>query len=348
MNPHSRNILTLATITAVDDSKTIQPKIDEEVYVARMVRDHGAGGELKQDSKAVSKVTKEMRLLYKHFFKEHDEEGKRLIVVELGKYVWNYAMELKNQKGRIEITFDPEDKTSQYNTRLYRNGLKVEYYDERSNSSLDSNRDTQAGPQSRPSILWFPEVAVQGRHPSLGYERAVIFKARYGRDLGRLIERGQLMEQALGVRNSEETGSVEVPRSRSLSVGGRVAQQRGNPLPPLQVHRENEITLGNRQVRVDNDPVPGIPKSPRGVTLRNDKSTMPSSPNTTRAQNAAEAPRTTTSKRSGQGGFLSKVLRLILRLFSKSPATPIQRRHTEPAPSRAPHGPPRRTRTTMS
>jgi len=300
---------------------------------------HGAGRELKIGSKAEKKVSKEMRPLYKHFFRDqNDAEGKRLICEELGKHVWEYAMELKNQKGRIEITFDPKCTTSRYQQDLRQKGLKISYFEEQ----RQPNQQDSTGRRSAPPVLWFPEVALYRRRFD-EYETAVIFHAKYSRDLGRLIERAEYVEQHLLTRKSHDTagtGGVEtIERKRMMSPGAMVAASRGT-LPSTDSSRGTRCDSLHPDLNIG--AIPDSQEStlavPPTAAKRTGRQKEDAQHHTEKAP--PRSPGRPTERNQGEGaspeGILSRVIKLILKLFRKKTASSDNLRalHTDPAAKR--------------
>ncbi|KAF8419472.1 hypothetical protein EV426DRAFT_288980 [Tirmania nivea] len=329
------DLKVLAKLSDNSDPDHSPEELDEEIYAARMVK-HGAGRELQSDSKAERKVSKEMRPLYKHFFRDqNDPEGKRLICVELGKHVWEYAVELKNQKGRIEITFDPKCTTSSYQQDLRREGLQISYFEEQ----RQPNQQDSTGRRSAPPVLWFPEVTLYRRRFG-EVETAVIFHAKYSRDLGRLIERAEYVEQQLLTRKSHDTADITyrggadhetLERKRTMSLGALIAANRGtsdNPGGKQQEGQHPVLSIG---------PIPGSQSTESDVTLVGPPTTVKktgrenpdvhhivnshSSARTRAYESEKPPPRSQGRQSQGDGasqkGIFSRIIKLILNLFRK-------------------------------
>jgi len=325
-------------------------ELDEEIYAARMVM-HGAGRELNSDSRAEKKVLKEMRPLYKHFFRDQsDAEGKRLICVELGKHVWEYAMELKNQKGRIEITFDPKCTTSRYRQDLHQRGLRITYFEEQ----RQPNQQDSTGRRSAPPVLWFPEVTLYRRRFD-AEETAVIFHAKYSRDLGRLIERAEYVEQQLLTRKSHDTadttyrGGVDhetLERKRTMSLGALIAANRGTSDNPGGTRREGQhpVSIGPIGSQDSDSTLVGLPPAMKKTREKPDAHHNENSHAITRTRGyESEKPRSqgrptgqTQGEGASQGGIFSRIIKLLLNLFRKkpSPSDNLRTSHTEPTAKR--------------
>lgn len=330
-----------------------------------MVTTHGAGRELKRNSETEKKVSKEMRPLYRHFFRDqNDAEGRRLICVELGKHVWEYAMELKNQKGRIEITFDPKCTTSRYRQDLCQEGLQITYFEEQ----RQPNQQDSTGRRSAPPVLWFPEVTLYRRRLD-ELETAVIFHAKYSRDLGRLIERAEYVEQQLLTRKSHDTADATyrdgvdnetLERKRTMSLGALVAANRGASSLPTS----DNVRGGKRREGQHSDlmigPIPGsqgteshstLVRPPTNIVkkagrenseVHHTENLHASTRTRTRGYEPEKSPPTSQGRPTGrtqgegtsQGGIFSRVIRLILNLFRKKSvpsdnlsALPTAKRH---------------------
>lgn len=357
MDDAAVDLKVLAKLSDNPDPDHSSQELDEEIYAARMVM-HGAGRELKSESRAEKKVLKEMRPLYKHFFKDqNDAEGKRLICVELGKHVWEYAMELKNQKGRIEITFDPKCTTSRYQQDLRQRGLQISYFEEQ----RQPNQQDSTGRRSAPPVLWFPEVTLYRRRFD-AEETAVIFHAKYSRDLGRLIERAEYVEQQLLTRKSHDTtdtayrGGVDpetLERKRTMSLGALVAANRVS----LPISDNHGITRREGQHSVNIGPIPGSQSTDSDSTLVGLPTAAKIRGNSeahhyenshastrTRAYEKEKPLPKSQSRPTGriqgegasQGGIFSRIIKLIMNLFRKktSPSDNLRTLHTEPTAKR--------------
>ncbi|KAF8435856.1 hypothetical protein BGX38DRAFT_1274841 [Terfezia claveryi] len=353
MDDAAVDLKVLAKLSDNPDPDHSSEELDEEIYAARMVM-HGAGRELKSDSRAEKKVLEEMRPLYKHFFKDQsDAEGKRLICVELGKHVWEYAMELKNQKGRIEITFDPKCTTSRYQQDLRQRGLQISYFEEQ----RQPNQQDSTGRRSAPPVLWFPEVTLYRRRFD-AEETAVIFHAKYSRDLGRLIERAEYVEQQLLTRKSHDTtdtayrGSVDpetLERKRTMSLGALVAANRG-ALPISDNHRgtrregQHSVSIGpipGSQGTDSDSTLVGLPTSKvRGIPgARHNEN--PNASTRPRGYESEKSPRSLSrptgriqGEGASQGGIFSRIIKLILNLFRKKSSPSGNLRTLEPTAKR--------------
>ncbi|KAF8440706.1 hypothetical protein BDZ91DRAFT_804133 [Kalaharituber pfeilii] len=272
-----------------------QPTMDEEleeIYAARMVLVHGYGEPPQPNSPQENMALLQFQSLYKHLFPLGDDEGRRQIWL-LAREVWKLSMQLRNQKGELEISFSPFS-TATYHNRLKKGEIQeILYYDittgERSTPPPQPPTKTKAsGP-----ILWFPEVVLyrqQTRNDDK--DTALVFKPKYSPDLDTLIER----ERSLESHRSEvakKRSKSDLDKITPVVEGVALAQSHSSKIEsyPAPSHVENKH---------DSKKQPRHPE--RSVTI-NDKN----KPTTSSSRTTSNQQRTPPRKLS----FWQKLLQLL-------------------------------------